>query len=88
MPTFRVSSNQAKYPPTFWLTLLLALGSLLMSGFNTYARSDKELSIRISVVESLQQSDRTSILRVEGKVDKVDSKVDRISDYLMPKTHR
>lgn len=54
---------------------LLALGSVGL------AYSD--MSNRVTAVETQQHNDGASIQRVEGKVDKVDTKADRIYDKLI-----
>lgn len=83
MSSLHLDSTPAKYPPSFWLTLVVAIISLTLSAFNSYTRNAQDLSNRVAIIENQQRNDGAAIQRVESKVDKVDGKVDKLSDYLM-----
>lgn len=61
--------------------IIIAIVSALLSGWVGYSHNDKEISNRVVAVETQQKNDHEGITRVEGKVDKVDSKVDRLVEW-------
>lgn len=67
----------------WWLPVVLAAGlTAVGSGIAGYFHNDKELTARVTAVEIQQQNDSSSIHRVEQKVDRVDSKLDRILGWV------
>lgn len=53
------------------VAILVALLSLAVSAYAGYAHNDKDISNRVSVIETQQKNDGATIQRVEGKVDRL-----------------
>ncbi len=64
---------------SWWLPLILAAVSLIVSSFVGYNRNDKDLASRVSVLEAHQEDSVTHLGRIETKVDQVDTKIDALS---------
>lgn len=54
-----------------FLGVLLAVVSLLISGFLGYTNSDKAVASRITAVETQQENDNRRLDRIENKVDAI-----------------
>lgn len=63
--------------------VILALGSLLLSGYAAYSHNDKEISNRVTAVETQQKNDHEGIQRVETQLEKVDGKIDRLVEWAL-----
>lgn len=53
------------------VAVVIALLSLIVSGYASYSHNDKEISNRVTAVEVQQRNDTDGIKRVEGKVDRL-----------------
>jgi len=56
---------------TLFVTILLALGSLLVSGLVGYAQDNSALLQRLRAVEIQQENDKYRLERIELKVDRL-----------------
>lgn len=69
------------------VAILVALLSLILSAYTGYSSNDKDMSNRMTAVETKQKSDREqyaeSIQHVEKAVLRVDSKVDRLIEWAL-----
>lgn len=71
--------------PEIVVTIVIALLSLVLSAYAGYSHNDKEITSRVVAVETQQKNDHDAINRVEGKVDKVDGKLDRLVEWALGK---
>lgn len=78
-------SNPAIQTVKALVPIILALIALLSSAFANYSHDDKKLGERVTAVEVQQRNDTQSINRVEGKVDKLDAKLDRLVEWAFGK---
>lgn len=53
------------------IPVAVALASLAISAFTSYAGNDKTLTSRITAVETRQEDDRAALRRIEVKVDRI-----------------
>lgn len=67
-----------RWTPEWVVPLLIALGSLLVSGYVAYAHNDRDLNSRISVVEQQQKSDS----QPGGRLDRIENKVDKVLEKM------
>lgn len=61
-------------PPVDWKTyvpVIIAIASLMISGFLGYTNTDKAVASRITAVETQQRNDTGRLDRIENKVDEV-----------------
>jgi hypothetical protein len=66
-----------------WLVpFLVATG---ISAYANYTHNDKAIAERLTAVEVQQKNDQTSIQRVEVKMDRIDSKLDRLVEWALGK---
>lgn len=59
------------YLQNLLIPILLALGSLGITGYNAYMHNDKELTSRVTAVEVQQKNDGGRLERMEDKLDRV-----------------
>jgi hypothetical protein len=57
------------------IPIAIALASLAISAFTSYAGNDKQLTGRIITVEERQGADRETLREIKVKVDKIYDKV-------------
>lgn len=68
---------------SWWLPLILAGLSLVVSAFTGYTRNDKDLVQRVSVLEAHQEDSVSRLGRIETKVDNVDGKMDTLTSTVL-----
>lgn len=66
--------STAKTP--WWLPLVLAGASLIVSAFVGYNHNDKELVQRVSVLEAHQED-------TNPRLDRLESKIDNLTSYIV-----
>jgi hypothetical protein len=54
-----------------YVAIVIALLSLFLSAFVGYSHNDRDISNRVSVIETQQKNDGATIQRVESKVDRL-----------------
>jgi CHASE1-domain containing sensor protein len=57
------------------IPIMLALLSLVITGFISYNRTDKQVEHRVTVIETKQDYNDIRLERIENKVDKILDKV-------------
>lgn len=65
-----------------WLTIVLALFSLVVSGYVGYSNNDKATAVKVASLETQQVNDQATLKRLEDKIDKLDTKTDTQFDSL------
>lgn len=78
-------TQQRKYDYMLIATIVIALMSFIVSAYAGYTSNDKVTSGRITALESQQQNDRESIIRIENRVDKANDKLDRLVEWALGK---
>jgi hypothetical protein len=53
------------------LPITISLGGFAISAFASYSHNDKDLTSRITAVETRQEDDRAALRRIELKVDRI-----------------
>lgn len=67
-----------------WLVpVLIALSSLVVSGWVGYGSNDKDMSNRVTAVEVQQENDGKHLEHIEQRFDKQDEKLDRLNDNVL-----
>lgn len=66
-----VTRSTADPGAAFWLSLILAGVSLIVSAYAGYNHNDKAMEHRVTTIEVQQKNDASTIQRVESKVDKL-----------------
>lgn len=61
--------------PGWIVPFIVLLLSLLVAGFSAYSHNDKELSNRITAVETVQQEQKEN---VNKRLDRIENKIDRL----------
>lgn len=69
------------------VTIIIAIGSLLLSGYVSYSHNDKDITSRIVKVETKQEATDENAKRMENKIDNVDHKLDRLVEWALGKSH-
>ena len=69
-------------------SVILAMLAFLVSAYAGYSHNDKETAQRITVVETQQKNDGAAINRIEGKVDTLDNKLDKLRDAVIRSLQR
>ncbi len=64
---------------SWWLPLILAALSLVVSSFVGYNRNDKDLASRVSVLEAHQEDSVSHLNRIETMLGQVDAKLDGLT---------
>lgn len=64
-------------------TVIIAVVSLILSGFVAYTTSQDTDHSRITAIEVQQKNDGDSLKRIEGKVDKQGDKLDKVYEYIV-----
>ncbi len=64
---------------SWWLPLILAAISLIVSSFVGYNRNDKDLASRVSVLEAHQEDSVSHLNRIETILGGVDNKLDSLT---------
>lgn len=82
MTQVRERLNKVPTKLDWLLPLALALLSLAVSGWSNYNRTDREMSNRVTAVETQQRNDGLQLERIERRVERVDEKVDKVLDVV------
>jgi hypothetical protein len=67
------------------VAIVMAILSLMVSGFVGYSHNDKDLAQRVTAVETQQKNDHEGINRVDESIHRVDAKVDKLLDWALGK---
>jgi len=63
--------TQPSLPKSIWVTIVIALLSLVMSGYNGYNNNDRANVQRITAVEAKQTNSDQRLDRIENKLDQI-----------------
>lgn len=57
--------------PKWWIPLVVAGASLLMTGYAEYTHNDRDISNRVTALESHRQDDAQKLDHIQAQVDKL-----------------
>lgn len=78
-------STRSQFDAALITTIVIAVLSLAMSAWVSYAHNDKDLTSRVTAVETQQKNDHEGMQRVDGKLDKLDEKVNKLVEWALGK---
>ena len=67
----------------WWLPILIALLSLVISGYVGYSANNQDVTGRLATLEAHRENDSPRLSRIEAKVDAVDDKVDALKNLIL-----
>ena len=67
----------------WWLPVVIALLSLIISGYVGYSANNKDVTGRLATLEAYRENDSPRLSRIEAKVDQVDDKIDALKNLIL-----